>query len=57
MNGASAVATGQYMTAVWGANSTGKTLGEGYAAAYSSALSFDIPVYQNMPSLPVPQPK
>ena len=57
MNGASAVATGQYMTALWGANSTGRTLGKGYASAYSSALTFEIPVYLNMPTLPVPYPR
>ena len=57
MNGASAVARGQYMTALWGANSTGKTLGKGYASAYSSALTFEIPVYLNMPNLPAPQPR
>lgn len=56
MNGAEAVATGQYMTAVWGANSTGQTLGEGYTAAYSSALTFEIPVYINMPNRAVPRP-
>ena len=57
MNGASAVARGQYMTALWGANSTGETLGKGYASAYSSALTFEIPVYLNMPTLPVPYPR
>jgi len=57
MNGASAVARGQYMTALWGANSTGETLGKGYASAYSSALTFEIPVYLNMPTLPVTYPR
>ena len=57
MNGASAVARGQYMTALWGANSTGVTLGKGYVSAYSSALTFEIPVYLSMPILPVPYPR
>ena len=57
MNGASAVARGQYMTALWGANSTGVTLGKGYASAYSSALTFEIPVYLSMPTLPAPYPR
>ena len=57
MNGASAVARGQYMTALWGANSTGVTLGKGYVSAYSSALTFEIPVYLSMPTLPVPYPR
>ena len=57
MNGASAVASGQYMTALWGANSTGVTLGKGYASAYSSALTFEIPVYLSMPTLPAPYPR
>jgi len=57
MNGASAVARGQYMTALWGANSTGVTLGKGYVSAYSSALTFEIPVYLSMPTLPAPYPR
>ena len=57
MNGASAVARGQYMTALWGANSTGVTLGKGYVSAYSSALAFEIPVYLSMPTLPAPYPR
>ena len=57
MNGASAVARGQYMTALWGSNSTGVTLGKGYVSAYSSALTFEIPVYLSMPTLPAPYPR
>ena len=57
MNGASAVARGQYMTALWGANSTGVTLGKGYVSAYSSALTFEIPVYLSMPTLSAPYPR
>ncbi len=56
MNGIDAVATGQYMTAVWGANSEGISLSKGYKNMLSSGITFSIPVYENMPADPCDPP-
>lgn len=56
MNGSENLGTGQYMTAIWGANEEGISLSKGYKSMMSSALTFDIPVYLNMPDQPCPCP-
>ena len=44
------------MTVIWGANEEGISLSKGYKSMMSSALTFDIPVYLNMPDQPCPCP-
>ena len=47
----------QYMTSVYGAKIEGVTLAEGYSEnTRQTALTFTIPVYENMPSSPCTQP-
>ena len=48
MNGLSSVATHQYMTNVAGASQEASNLADGYGS--SSAITFYIPVYKNMPA-------
>ena len=54
MNGLSQVGTGQYMTAVYAANTEGIALKKGYEKIDS--VTFEIPVYKNMPITPCPVP-
>lgn len=49
MNGADSVGQGQYMTNVQGAESEAAALRNGYASVLDSAMTFVIPVYNNMP--------
>ena len=56
MNGLSSVATHQYMTNVRGAADEASTLKSGYASILDTALTFNIPVYNNMPDTACPQP-
>ena len=56
MNGLSNVATHQYMTNVRGAADEAATLKKGYASVIDTALTFNIPVYNNMPDTACPQP-
>ena len=50
MNGLGSVAQGQYMTNVQGAESEAAALRNGYASVLDTAMTFLIPVYENMPS-------
>lgn len=50
LNGLSAVGTGQYMTCIYGAQSEGAKLAQGYSGYADKSLTFEIPVYNNMPS-------
>ena len=50
LNGLSAVGTGQYMTCIYGAQSEGAKLAQGYSGYANKSLTFEIPVYNNMPS-------
>lgn len=50
MNGEDSVGQGQYMTNVQGAESEAAALRNGYASVLNSAMTFLIPVYENMPS-------
>ena len=50
MNGEDSVGQGQYMTNVQGAESEAAALRNGYASVLDSAMTFLIPVYENMPS-------
>ncbi len=56
MNGLSNVATHQYMTNVRGAADEAATLKKGYESILNTALTFNIPVYNNMPDTACPQP-
>ncbi len=56
MNGLSSVGTGQYMTNVQGAESEAAALRNGYVDALNDAMTFYIPVYNNMPSEACPKP-
>ncbi len=56
MNGLSSVATHQYMTNVRGAADEASTLKNGYKAVIDTALTFNIPVYNNMPDTACAQP-
>lgn len=49
MNGADNVGQGQYMTNVQGAESEAAALRNGYVSVLDSAMTFVIPVYNNMP--------
>ena len=49
MNGAENVGKGQYMTNVQGAESEAAALRKGYLSVMDSAMTFIIPVYENMP--------
>lgn len=50
MNGAGSVGQGQYMTNVQGAESEAAALRRGYLKVMNDAMTFIIPVYENMPS-------
>lgn len=50
MNGLSSVGTGQYMTNVQGAESEAAALRKGYLSVMDSAMTFIVPIYENMPS-------
>lgn len=50
MNGPESVAQGQYMTNVQGAESEAAALRNGYASVLDTAMTFLIPVYENLPS-------
>ncbi len=56
MNGASNVAIGQYMTNVQGAASEASQLKNAYSAVLDSAITFIIPVYENMPATACQKP-
>ncbi len=56
MNGLGSVATHQYMTNVRGAADEASTLKNGYKAVIDTALTFNIPVYNNMPETACAQP-
>lgn len=56
INGLSSVATHQYMTNVRGAADEASTLRSGYSSILDTALTFNIPVYNNMPDTACPQP-
>ena len=56
MNGMSNVGTGQYMTAIYGAATEGKMMAEGYQGLLNGGISFEIPVYENMPASACPLP-
>ncbi len=56
MNGLGSVATHQYMTNVRGAADEASTLKNGYKAVIDTALTFNIPVYNNMPDTACAQP-
>ncbi|MBO4235924.1 MAG: SH3 domain-containing protein, partial [Firmicutes bacterium] len=56
LNGMSRVGTGQYMTAIYAASSEGKILAEGYGDSANGGISFEIPVYENMPEEACPLP-
>lgn len=56
MNGLGSVATHQYMTNVRGAADEATTLKNGYKAVIDTALTFNIPVYNNMPDTACAQP-
>ena len=56
MNGLGSVATHQYMTNVRGAADEAATLKNGYKAVIDTALTFNIPVYNNMPDTACAQP-
>jgi len=56
MNGASKVATHQYMTNVSAAYTEGSKLRDGYETIIDSPLTFYIPVYNNMPNDPCKKP-
>lgn len=50
MNGEASVGQGQYMTNVQGAESEAAALRNGYISVLDSAMTFFIPVYDNMPA-------
>ena len=50
MNGLSQVGTGQYMTNVQGAESEAVALRNGYSSVLDTAMTFLIPVYNDMPT-------
>ena len=56
MNGQGNVGIGQYMTNVQGAESEAAALRNGYIDTLSDAMTFYIPVYQNMPEEVCKQP-
>ena len=56
MNGASNVAIGQYMTNVQGAASEASQLKNAYSAVLDTAITFLIPVYENMPATACQKP-
>lgn len=56
MNGQGNVGIGQYMTNVQGAESEAAALRNGYIDTLSDAMTFYIPVYQNMPEEVCQQP-
>lgn len=56
MNGLSQVGTMQYMSAVYAANSEGSALRNGYTGLFNTAITFNIPVYLNMPAAACPVP-
>ncbi|MCI8348898.1 MAG: SH3 domain-containing protein [Firmicutes bacterium] len=56
MNGLSSVATHQYMTNVKGAADEASRLRQGYSSIMDTALTFNIPVYNNMPAVACSQP-
>ena len=56
MNGLSNVGVHQYMTAVYGANSEGIQLKAGYKNMLNQAITFEIPIYNNMPASASPVP-
>lgn len=56
LNGLSRVGTGQYMTAIYAAATEGKVMAEGYAALAGGGITFEIPVYDGMPTYPCPMP-
>ena len=56
MNGIGSVGTMQYMTNIRGADSEGYDLSSGYEAIKNNALTFEIPVFQNMPAKACPKP-
>ncbi len=56
MNGAGQVATGQYMTHVMGSYLEGRNLRSAYAGFLGTSLTFEIPVYTNMPESACPMP-
>ncbi len=56
MNGISSVGTGQYMTNIRGADTEGYHLSLGYEDIKDNPLTFEIPVYTNMPETAAPRP-
>ena len=56
MNGADQLAVGQYMSYIAGANQEGLFLANGYQSLLTSGLTFNIPVYKNMPGSACPMP-
>ena len=56
LNGIASVGTGQYMTSIYGAQVEGAKLAGGYSSYGDKSLTFDIPVYSNMPSSACPKP-
>lgn len=56
LNGLSSVGTGQYMTAIYAASSEGRVLAEGYTDFMNGGITFEIPIYENMPAYASPHP-
>ena len=56
LNGISRVGTGQYMTAIYAAASEGRILAAGYEDLEDVGITFEIPIYENMPEKPCPLP-
>ena len=56
MAGLDSVGTGQYMTNVRGAKTEGISLSDGYLSFDDYPLTFHIPVYNDMPDSPEPEP-
>lgn len=56
LNGLNSVGSYQYMTSIYGAQFEGRHLAEGYGKYAGSSLTFEIPVYNGMPSSPCDLP-
>lgn len=56
MNGLDSVGTYQYMTDIRGADIEGRNLSRGYSTLLNSGITFEIPVYLNMPESSSPEP-
>lgn len=56
LNGEDAVGTMQYMTSIYGASVEGAVLSSSSEAIKENQITFDIPVYENMPENICPEP-